>query len=148
MSGRQGRIGERRGRIMRRDVRSIAKNVYGMTVRNSDNGKVTNPRVAVLPALLVQGVQIVYIYMISIPRIESLIVFAIGLTWLILLPGLGPVIYLTICQAINIYLASLVAANVPKDSLYIVIPLLSIFFSIVSIILMIRGLKVIRKQKR
>jgi hypothetical protein len=100
-----------------------------------------------IPALLVQGGQIVYVYLISIPRIESLMVFAIGLAWLMLLPGLGPVIYLTVCQAINIYFASMVAVSVPRGSQYVVIPLLSIFFSIVSTVLMFRGLKAIRKKK-
>ncbi len=132
---------------MGRYLRSTAKKVFSMTDIDSGNAKAISPRVAVLPALLVQGGQIVYVYMVSIPRIESLIVFAIGLAWLILLPGLGPVIYLTICQAINIYLASLVAANVPRGSLYIVVPLLSIFFSVMAIILMIRGLRAIHKQK-
>lgn len=126
----------------------MAKKDSSVTDRSSHNPKAINPRVAMIPALLVQGVQIVYIYMISVPRIESLIVVAMGLAWLILLPGLGPVIYLTICQAINIYLSSLVAVNVSRGSLYIVIPLLSVLFSIVAIILMITGLRAIHKQKK
>jgi len=116
--------------------------------KNSQNVRVKNPRLVMIPALLVQGLQIVYIYRISIPRIESLIVVVVGLAWLSLLPGLAPVIYLTSCHAINIYFASVVAVSVPRGSLYMVIPLLSIFLSIMSVILMIRGLKVIRDQKR
>jgi hypothetical protein len=107
-----------------------------------------NPRVAMVPALLIQGLQIIYVFKISVPRIESFMVVATGLAWLILLPGLAPVVYLTICQGINIYLASLVAVNVPKGSLYVVVPLLSVLFSIVAIILMIAGLRAILKQKR
>jgi hypothetical protein len=115
---------------------------------NSESAKIMNPRVAMVPALLIQGLQIIYVFKISVPRIESFMVVAIGLAWLILLPGLAPVIYLTICQAINIYLASLVAVNVPKGSLYVVIPLLSMLFSIVAIILMVAGLRANREQKR
>jgi len=125
----------------------MEKKDSSVTDKSSDKAKVINPRVAMIPALLVQGWQIIYVYMISVPRIESLIVVAMGLAWLILLPGLGPVIYLAICQTINIYLSSLVAVNVPKGSPYVTIPLLSILFSIVAIILMIAGLKAIRKQK-
>lgn len=118
-----------------------------MMDKSSDNAKTMNPRVAMTPALLVQGWQIVYVYLISVPRIESLIVVAIGLAWLILLPGLGPVIYLAICQGINVYLTSVVAVNVSKGSPYVIIPLLSILFSIVAIVLMIAGLKAVRRQK-
>lgn len=116
--------------------------------KNSQNVRVKNPRLVMIPALLVQGLQIVYIYRISIPRIESLIVVVVGLAWLSLLPGLAPVIYLTICHAINVYFASVVAFGVPRGSLYIVIPLLSMFLSIMSVILMVRGLKGIRDQKK
>ena len=116
--------------------------------KNAESVKTMNPRVAMVPALLIQGLQVIYVFKISVPRTESFMVVAMGLAWLILLPGLAPVVYLTICQAINIYLASLVAVNVPKGSLYVVVPLLSVLFSIVAIILMIAGLRAIRKQKQ
>jgi hypothetical protein len=123
----------------------IEEKGLSMEDKGPQNAKVRNRRMAMVPALVVQGGQIVYTLMVSVPRVESLIVAGIGLAWLILMPGLGAVVYLIICQAINTYLASLVAFNVPRASPYIVIPLFSILLSILAIILMIRGLRTIRR---
>jgi hypothetical protein len=118
-----------------------------MTNEDSDKAKrewvkAKSPTGIMMPAVLIQVVQIAFKYLVLSRGLTGLGLMGIGLAWLVFYPGLGPVIYLTVFQVL-FFVAVFGAMGITPP-----IKVLSALFTTMAIILMIRGLIAIRKQKK